>query len=254
MTSEQIKQSKIYSYFHGKNIGFQQFLAAVGIFLILLSGVVVTSNIEERNDLEKDYSRLCAELNKAREKYYDLPYEFRREYDVSPDSEDVSRVEVVVSLDSEPVSRDEEYEKLNSELESLVDKTISKLDEIIKELDKDGTILGKISIDDLASKVDAINNIYTKFEGKIDSALGKLADIEKGSVSGKFDTKYWEDILFGEDDDNRFDIDDILDGACPKLGNFRVNDPYTDNNRRLVIDEFKVKGGGATVTFDRYLN
>jgi hypothetical protein len=64
MTSEQIRQSKIYSYFHGANTGFQQFLAAVGIFLILLSGVVVTANIEERNDLREEISEL-------REKLYD---------------------------------------------------------------------------------------------------------------------------------------------------------------------------------------
>ena len=72
MTSEQIRQSKIYSYFHGANTGFQQFLAAVGIFLILLSGVVVTANIEERNDLREEISEL-------REKLYDAEDQERRE-------------------------------------------------------------------------------------------------------------------------------------------------------------------------------
>ncbi len=150
--------------------------------------------------------------------------------------------------------RDEEYEKLNSELEDIINKAISKADEIINELDENGTILGKVSLDELMSKVDVVNNIYKKLEGKLDAVIGKLADIEAGSVSGKFDTKYWEDVLFGKDDYNRFDLDDILDAAAPHLGKIRVDNPYTDDNKRLVIDEYKVNGGSATATFDRYMN
>ncbi len=150
--------------------------------------------------------------------------------------------------------RDEEYEKLNSELEDIINKAISKADEIIKELDENGTILGKVSLDELMAKVDVVNNIYKKLESKIDAVIGKLADIEAGSVSGKFDTKYWEDVLFGKDDYNRFDLDDILDAAAPHLSKIRVDNPYTDDNKRLVIDEYKVNGGGATATFDRYMN
>ncbi len=143
--------------------------------------------------------------------------------------------------------RDEEYDKLNTELEDVINRIINKSDEIIGES-------GGMSTDDLVANVDIINNIYKRFESIIDSVIGKLEDVESDTISGKIDTKYWEDVLFGKDDYNRFDLDDILDAAAPHLGKIRVDNPYTDDNKRLVIDEYKVNGGGATATFDRYMN
>ncbi len=68
MTSEQIKQSKIYSYFHGANIGFQQFLAGIGIFLILLTGVYVNAKREELKDLREEITQLQEDRRNAEDK------------------------------------------------------------------------------------------------------------------------------------------------------------------------------------------
>ncbi len=123
MTSEQIRQSKIYSYFHGKNTGFQQFLAAIGIFLILLSGVFVTARVEERNDLREELQRLSTDKDKAENIYYDIYNNYRNDLDVGAYQESVSH-------DAE---YDEEADEYNKALADY-NRVKSAYDEVNKEL------------------------------------------------------------------------------------------------------------------------
>ena len=168
-----------------------------------------------------------------------------------------------LSLAVEKLSK-EEYDAINKELSSAIEKAVTKAEEIINELGENGTILGKVSLDELFGKVDFINNIYLKYESKIDSLINKLASSGTignagGAVQDKIDSEYWEDIVFGNDDYDRFNLDDVFDYAAPHLDGIRVESPdnwYDANaggNKRFVVDEYSVKGGNTKVTIDRYM-
>lgn len=158
---------------------------------------------------------------------------------------------------------DEDYKHVNKKLSSAINKVVTKADEIIKELDATGTILGKVSLDELFAKVDFINNIYLKYEDEIDKFINKLAtdgtigDIGS-DIKDNVDSEYWEDIIFGNDDYNRFNLDSIFDFIAPHLDDIRVDKPdnwYDENakgNMRSVIDEYRISAKDASITIDRY--
>lgn len=148
--------------------------------------------------------------------------------------------------------RDEDYDKIDKELGSVINKVVSKVDEVIKELDTDGTILGKISLDELAGKFEVVNNIYKKFEDKIDAVISKLASMNPGNVGDKVDTEYWEDVIFGTDYENRFNLDDVFDLSAKVLDKIRDKNPEFDGSI-YVIDPYKVSAGSTTVKITRYM-
>ena len=157
---------------------------------------------------------------------------------------------------------DEDYEYINKKLSSAINKVATKADEIIKELDATGTILGKVSLDELFAKVDFINNIYLKYEDKIDSLIAKLASADIGGIGGSVEdnvnSEYWEDIIFGNDEYNRFNLDTIFDFVAPHLDDIRVDNPdnwydkMADGYIRFVIDEYRIAPKDASITIDRY--
>ena len=122
--------------------------------------------------------------------------------------------------------------------------------------------LFKVSLDELFAKVDFINNIYLKYEDKIDSLIAKLASADIGGIGGSVEdnvnSEYWEDIIFGNDEYNRFNLDTIFDFVAPHLDDIRVDNPdnwydkTADGYIRFVIDEYRIAPKDASITIDRY--
>lgn len=89
--NEEIRRSKIYSYFYGKNTVFQQFLIVVGIVIALFSNCFVTNQhakidkLEERYEFEKDYAEECYEEYRSlyNEYYDDFDVEFEEAATIS---------------------------------------------------------------------------------------------------------------------------------------------------------------------------
>ena len=74
-----VRRSKIYTYFYGKKTVFQQFIIAVGVLLLLLSGTAVRANVESLN---KKYDKLSANRSEAQEAYQQQYSDYGYELDV----------------------------------------------------------------------------------------------------------------------------------------------------------------------------
>ena len=73
-----------------------------------------------------------------------------------------------------------------------------------------------------------------------------------GNVGDKVDTEYWEDVIFGTDYENRFNLDDVFDLSAKVLDKIRDKNPEFDGSI-YVIDPYKVSAGSTTVKITRYM-
>ena len=77
--AETVKRSKIYTYFYGRNTVFQQFLIIVGVFLIVISQLIIPAVAQE--SAREQYYELEAEYDAAYDAYYD--YYNRYKYSIN---------------------------------------------------------------------------------------------------------------------------------------------------------------------------
>ncbi len=143
----------------------------------------------------------------------------------------------------------DQYETVNKQANSLIKKALKKLDVMLDELDKDGTIRGK-SIDSIIAKFSFLEDIFDQYGSKIKNIISVMANADLGETDIDIDSEWMVDIFFGADDDNRFTADNLIEIAPDKLKT-TVND-YTDTaDETYIVDYYQVKSGDASLKAQR---
>ena len=136
-----------------------------------------------------------------------------------------------------------EYERINSAFKDVISASMKKLAQIVNELDASGTINGT-SIESIMSKISALNAIYSKYSSYFERLISVLADADLGSMDIPFDSKELENIIFGRETENVFNIDRALNAVKSKLGE---NEKTGYDSGMYIIDQYsKVITGNET--------
>ena len=147
-----------------------------------------------------------------------------------------------------------EYERVNEDFNEVIAKSLTKLDSILDELDEDGTIAGR-PVDAIFSKVSVLNRIYTKFASEIKSIISILADADFDTIDFEADIEKYEDIIFGREEDDIFNIDSVVELVKDRFDNETVEGGYYDaENGYYVIDEYSKEVKEYGVSFQRRFN
>ncbi|MBQ4515852.1 MAG: hypothetical protein II978_03575, partial [Clostridia bacterium] len=127
-----------------------------------------------------------------------------------------------------------EYERINSAFKDVISASMSKLAQIINELDENGTINGT-PIESMLSKIAVLNNIYKSYAAQFERMISMLADANLGSLDIPFDAKEFEDIIFGRETENVFNIDRAFETVKSKLGQ---NEKTGYDSGMYIIDQY----------------
>ena len=147
-----------------------------------------------------------------------------------------------------------EYERVNEDFNEVIAKSLTKLDSILDELDADGTIAGR-PVDAIFSKISVLNRIYTRFASEIKSIISILADADFDSIDFEADIEKYEDIIFGREEDDIFNIDSVVELVKDRFDNETVEGGYYDaENGYYVIDEYSKEVKEYGVSFQRRFN
>lgn len=142
-----------------------------------------------------------------------------------------------------------EYERVNSAFKEVISASMKKLAEIINELDTNGTIAGN-SIESMLSKISVLNTIYNKYSEQIKKIISALADADLGSLDVPFDSEKFEDIMFGRETEDVFNVDSVIDVIKVKLGASEKTG-YDDQNKVYVIDQYSKAVDGFSAFLQR---
>ncbi len=77
-----IRRSKIYSYFYGRNTVFQQFLIVVGVLCILMQGVANMAHMVKSEKLWDKYEECNSKSNELESEYSELYYQYKYDFDM----------------------------------------------------------------------------------------------------------------------------------------------------------------------------
>ena len=143
-----------------------------------------------------------------------------------------------------------EYESANVTFNELIASAMQKLGSIISELDKDGTISGK-PIDSIVSKISILNTIYNRYASQIKAVISALADADIGSLDIEADLEKYEDIIFGREEDDIFNIDSVIELVKDRFNNDAGINGYYDSNGWYVIDEYSKDINDNSISFQR---
>ena len=142
-----------------------------------------------------------------------------------------------------------EYDRINATFKDLISSAMQRLDAIITELDEDGTIAGT-PVDSIISKISIINSLYNQYAGQIKKVISALAEADLGSLNIDIDAEKFEDIVFGREEDDVFNIDSVIDLVKSKLGTPGENG-YDDENQVYVVDQYSKTVKGNTISLQR---
>ncbi len=144
-----------------------------------------------------------------------------------------------------------EYDSVNDTFNDVIESALNKLDSILNELDANGTIAGK-PLDAMFSKISVLNGIYNKFSSQIKSIISAVADVDFGSLDIEADIEKYEDIIFGREEDDIFNIDSIVNLVKDRFTNDAVSSGYYDkNNGYYVIDDYSKTIKDIEIFFQR---
>ncbi len=141
------------------------------------------------------------------------------------------------------------YEEINEQFNDVIKSALLRLDSILDELDKDGTIAGR-PIDSIISKISILNTIYNNYMIQIKKVISALADADFGSLDINIDSEKYEDILFGREDGDIFNIDSIVELVKGRIGKSEASG-YDKTNGWYIIDKYSKAIKGNTVSFQR---
>lgn len=79
---ENIKRSKIYSYFYGSNTVFQQFIIILGILCLMMMNVANVSQGAKYSSMQEKYYALREDVSNADSEYEELYYEYRNDFNI----------------------------------------------------------------------------------------------------------------------------------------------------------------------------
>lgn len=142
-----------------------------------------------------------------------------------------------------------DYESINATFEELISASVKRIEDIIKELDENGKITGNV-IWDMLSDIPALNNIYNQYIDQFRAIISALADADIGELGAPFDSEKFEDIVFGREEDDIFNVDSVVDFVKAKLGTPEKTG-YDDVNKVYIVDQYSKDFGDIGVFFQR---
>jgi len=120
---ENVKRSKIYSYFYGSNTVFQQFIIILGVFCLMMINVANVAQYAKYDSMQEKYYELREEASIAESEYEELYYEYRYDFDVDRyEAVSVTKGEKDYDEKVEYNKALEEYEKANEKCEKYSEK------------------------------------------------------------------------------------------------------------------------------------
>ena len=142
-----------------------------------------------------------------------------------------------------------QYDSINATFEELISSAMQRIGAIFTEIDQNGTLNGT-PIDELMSRISMLGTIYNNYSVQIKKVISALADADFGSVDFDINAEEYEDIIFGRELDNIFNVDSILDAVKGKLGTSEKTG-YDSVSQQYFIDKYSKTADGNTFSIER---
>ncbi len=163
--NKEVRQSKIYSYFHGASTVFQQYIVVVGILFVIMGLVVGQTNLAKVDSAREKLNKLEAKCDEIETEYEDLYYTYKEDPALNFFCEEYEEAEIV-----ENDRNTAEKEAYNVALKKYNDAD-AKVKDTEAALAK--TKIGKT----LASRWSECSRLYSKHQYRLGCTLGEEATI-----------------------------------------------------------------------------
>ena len=165
--NKEVRQSKIYSYFHGAGTMFQRFVVIVGILCILMGTASGQARVFKIESAEEKYENLKTKRDTIEEEYTDLYYTYATDPALNFLCEKYTEAEIVEN------DRNTAEKEAHNEALKKYNDAVAKVEEKEKEIEK--TKLGK----NLTKYKNECYSIYSKYTYRLDCTFGEEAEIER---------------------------------------------------------------------------